>query len=272
MSKIYLITITALLLWVLPTFACTIPGDGQGHGPAMSFTDNHDGTVTDNLTGLTWTIGRASDGKVTWSNLHLPAGWGLPNLAEALSIVDYGHRSPAVRTQPFGPLANMTDGVLDEFWTADGIHTVDENGGGATTGITQAYLRAVKGAAPCLASHYVDNGNGTITDTATNLMWAKVVGVDQTWDEAKGEFIVNLNELAEGGYTDWRLPDIKELSTAPAPAVGGWYWSSTPHAQQGGRVPTPNAGITCAWGISSPSGWVYHNDRGTRHLARAVRP
>jgi len=271
MSKIYLITITALLLWVLPTFACTIPGDGQGHGPAMSFTDNHNGTVTDNLTGLTWTIGRASDGKVTWSNLHLPAGWRLPNLAEALSIVDYGHRSPAVPTQPFGPLANMTDGVLDEFWNVDGS-SVDENGGGATTGVSTAFVRYVSGRAPCMVSNYVDNGNGTITDHGTDLMWAKTVGVDYTWDGANTEFVSNINELAEGGYRDWRLPTVKELITAPQLPVSGWFWSSTPHAQLSGPVPTPDHAITCAWGVSSSSGWVYHNDRGTLHYARAVRP
>ncbi|KJU83017.1 protein containing DUF1566, partial [Candidatus Magnetobacterium bavaricum] len=54
---------------------------------------------------------------------------------------------------------------------------------------------------------YKNNGDGTITDLKTGLMWQKTPGTKKTWTEASnGAATLNL-----GGYTDWRLPSIKEL-------------------------------------------------------------
>ncbi|MDX1284655.1 MAG: sulfatase-like hydrolase/transferase, partial [Draconibacterium sp.] len=54
---------------------------------------------------------------------------------------------------------------------------------------------------------YTDNGDGTITDMVTGLMWEKDMGEKITWSEAV-EKVKNLNV---GGYEDWRIPTIKEL-------------------------------------------------------------
>ncbi len=54
---------------------------------------------------------------------------------------------------------------------------------------------------------YQNNGDGTITDLITGLMWQQDPGGKMTWDEADaGAASFNL-----AGYTDWRLPTIKEL-------------------------------------------------------------
>ncbi len=59
------------------------------------------------------------------------------------------------------------------------------------------------GAAPS----YTDNGDGTVTDNNTGLMWQQDPGDKMTLDEAiAGAGIFNL-----AGYDDWRLPTIKEL-------------------------------------------------------------
>jgi len=56
-------------------------------------------------------------------------------------------------------------------------------------------------------TEYVDNSDGTITDKVTGLMWQKDPGSKMTLDEAtKGADSFNL-----AGYSDWRLPSIKEL-------------------------------------------------------------
>ena len=64
---------------------------------------------------------------------------------------------------------------------------------------------------------FIDNGDGTVTDTVTGLMWQKspdlngdgVINVNDklTYDEA----LARAGMLRLGGYTDWRLPTIKEL-------------------------------------------------------------
>jgi hypothetical protein len=58
-----------------------------------------------------------------------------------------------------------------------------------------------------LQPSYTDNGDGTVTDNNSGLVWQKTPPADKmTYDEAKA-YVENL-EI--GGYTDWRLPTIKE--------------------------------------------------------------
>ncbi len=72
-------------------------------------------------------------------------------------------------------------------------------------------------------SQLIDNGDGTITDRKTGLMWKKCLegvsgvlcDIDSpihfTWQEAL-ERIGNVNNgYGFAGYTDWRLPNIREL-------------------------------------------------------------
>jgi len=55
---------------------------------------------------------------------------------------------------------------------------------------------------------YTNNGDGTITDLNTGLMWVQARGSNQvTWATA----VSNAATCAVGGYTDWRMPTIKEL-------------------------------------------------------------
>jgi hypothetical protein len=54
---------------------------------------------------------------------------------------------------------------------------------------------------------YTDNGDGTVTDNVTGLMWQQDMGDKMTWSEANA--LASSSTL--GGYSDWRLPTIKEL-------------------------------------------------------------
>ncbi len=71
------------------------------------------------------------------------------------------------------------------------------------------------------ARNYVDNGDGTITDATTGLMWEKLSddgGLHDTddvytWANAFSDKIATLNATNFAGHADWRLPNINELQT-----------------------------------------------------------
>ncbi|MFC1507351.1 DUF1566 domain-containing protein [Thermoproteota archaeon] len=54
---------------------------------------------------------------------------------------------------------------------------------------------------------YQDNGDGTVTDLNTGLMWQQDPGGKMTWEEA----VSGADTFTLAGYDDWRLPTIKEL-------------------------------------------------------------
>ena len=54
---------------------------------------------------------------------------------------------------------------------------------------------------------YRNNGDGTITDMNTGLMWVKARGGKVSWADAKA----GVASATVGGYSDWRVPTIKEL-------------------------------------------------------------
>jgi hypothetical protein len=56
-------------------------------------------------------------------------------------------------------------------------------------------------------SRYQDNGDGTVTDLITGLMWQQDPGEKMTYAEA----VAGTDSFALAGYADWRLPTIKEL-------------------------------------------------------------
>jgi len=60
------------------------------------------------------------------------------------------------------------------------------------------------------ADRFVDNGNGTITDTETGLIWASSDNnVPINWPNA----VDYCNNLDTGGYSDWRMPSLVELKS-----------------------------------------------------------
>ena len=65
---------------------------------------------------------------------------------------------------------------------------------------------------------FVDNGDGTISDTRANLMWKKddsfkEFGYGINWFEAQ-DYCEILNEKKFAGYDDWRLPSGEEAKSA----------------------------------------------------------
>jgi len=99
-----------------------------------------------------------------------------------------------------------------------------------TVFLTSLFLLTFTGIA---SSEYIDNGDGTITDTSASLMWQKTYG-QGNWDTANSY----CTQAGTGGYSDWRLPALTELQLLvdhghyptidPIFSCEGWlYWTST---------------------------------------------
>jgi hypothetical protein len=147
-----------------------------------------------------------------------------------------------------------------------------------------------------LARAYTDNGDGTITDTKTGLMWEKLSDdgtihdkdTAYTWSNSFAVKVAGLNGGAGfAGHTDWRLPNRSELESivnlgAVSPAVSGAfntactasctvttcsciqpniYWSAT----------TNQSNPSYAWDVNFGGGTVNVNSKGSSFWVRGVR-
>ena len=108
--------------------------------PDPRFTDNANGTVTDNLTGLIWLKNANCDGEKTWASAltycnNLANGdcgltdgsaagdWRLPNIKELQSLIHYGVCGPALpntagpgQWSEGDPFINVQSGLL--YWSS----------------------------------------------------------------------------------------------------------------------------------------------------------
>ena len=71
---------------------------------------------------------------------------------------------------------------------------------------------------------FVDNGDQTVTDRLTNLMWADNTPGRPTWEIAQAEAA----ESSHAGHTDWRLPTAMELLSIRREVrpIYSYYWRS----------------------------------------------
>ena len=70
------------------------------------------------------------------------------------------------------------------------------------------------------SNRFVNNGDGTISDTKTGLMWvSKDNGFPINWPDAV-EYCKNLRV---GGYADWRMPTLAELESLYNPSEKNQY-------------------------------------------------
>jgi hypothetical protein len=118
---------------------------------------------------------------------------------------------------------------------------------------TVFYFMPCRGNTAMGANQFSDNGDGTVTDTATGLMWQQAdSGAGMNWQAA----LAYAEALTLAAHTDWRLPNAKELQsildytrspdTTASAAINAvfnatsitgeagtldypWYWSGTTH-------------------------------------------
>ncbi len=75
------------------------------------------------------------------------------------------------------------------------------------------YVIYVRGNSAYSQNDFHDNGDGTITDQATGLMWTREdSATGMTWGQALA-WVAARNAENYLGHDDWRLPDVKELQS-----------------------------------------------------------
>ncbi|MBI5194214.1 MAG: DUF1566 domain-containing protein [Nitrospirae bacterium] len=230
--------------------------------PSPRFTNNGDGTVTDNLTGLMWTQDGNAPGPFscsptadkTWqgaldyvaclnSNSYLGyTDWRLSNVNELESLINSEQNNSAawLNTQGFSnvpsniyywsstSLAFRTSGAwavgLDQpnvfnsgklfknwMWPVRSgqLGLVELWKTGQTTSYVPGDDGDIQAGAAWPSTRFTISGD-CVTDNLTGLMWAKNVnlsGFAMSWQQS----LDFSNGLSLCGYTDWRLPNRKEL-------------------------------------------------------------
>lgn len=224
--------------------------DASYQGNTPSYTDNDDGTITDDITGLTWEQDMGIkisyvDAITKASNLTLGGynDWRVPSIKELYSLIRFtGRVSGAVPyekfidttyfVQPFGD-TSIGERLIDaQTWSATQYISTTMNGdstlfgvnfldgrikgypkytpGSNNTNPNTMYFRMVRGNATYGINNFLDNQDETIADSATGLMWQKSDdGIARDWENA----LSYSENLTLAGYSDWRLPNAKELQS-----------------------------------------------------------
>ena len=133
-------------------------------------------------------------------------------------------------------------------------------------------------------SLFTDHGDGTTSDTTTGLMWARcpeglsgsscTVGsaIVYTW----GEALSHVKGSALAGYSDWRLPNIKELRSlveeqCSYPSINLAVFPSTPSAAFFWSASPTLTDMNLSFGVHFIDGIPGASDRWTPHYVRLVR-
>lgn len=220
----------------------------MGNNP--SYTDRGDGTIIDEVSGLTWEKNMGL--KITYTEAFIKADtltlgayddWRVPTIKELYSLIlftgrvsgasaidlfidttyfdqplgdpDLGEREIDAQTWSSTQYAGLT---MNGDSTVFGVNFVDGrikgypkyNPGSNNSVPRTMYFRMVRGNPDYGKNDFEDHSNGTISDHATALMWQQSDDGQMRDWESALSYAENL-EL--GGYDNWRLPNAKELQS-----------------------------------------------------------
>ena len=262
--------------------------DAQYSGNAPRYQDNGDGTISDLVSGLMWQ--QDPGAKMTYDqavantasfDLAGYSDWRLPSIKEVYSLILFDgtdassctgtcSATPFIDTNYFHFSYGDTSAgerVIDSQFVSGTRYVSTTMGGNQTVfGVNFAdgrikgyptsktfYVLYVRGNPDYGKNNFVDNGNGTISDSASGLTWMQSdSGASLNWEAA----LNYCESLDLAGASDWRLPNAKELQsivdysrspvTTSSPAIDPifnataitneagqsdypYYWSSTTH-------------------------------------------
>jgi len=280
------------------------PDTGQTGSFTATFGEDHDyvifsplfsvwnsAVVVDSITGLMWQ--RGDGGEMTIENARIYADtftlmgfsdWRLPNILESYTILNHQQVNPSLDVSVF----NNTG--AEYWWTVDRQFNDSTKiwctnaGGGAGNhrktetisagGTKRFHPRLVRDVAlpSVLPQRFQALGNGLISDAWSGFVWQSQYTSDSlSWENA----LTYADTCSMGGFTDWRLPNIKEMQSLvdvsrnnPAMAVGFFtnqgaqkYWTSTS---------LPNAPLK-AWIFDSQWGITTYDWKTLKHRVLLVR-
>jgi hypothetical protein len=208
--------------------------------------------------------------------------WRMPTIKELYSLMNFtggfDFRAGAKGSRPcldtkffrfaYGDESKGERGIDCQDWSATEYISTTMNGNPTVFGVNFAdgrikgypkitrgpqgqqafklYVRHVRGNPAYGKNDFHENGDGTISDRATGLMWSQAdSGVGMNWEAALA-WVQKKNAEKYLGHADWRLPNAKELQSivdyTRSPAINPifqitklsdgefpFYWSGTTH-------------------------------------------
>ncbi|MCP4046740.1 MAG: DUF1566 domain-containing protein [Gammaproteobacteria bacterium] len=243
--------------------------DAQHAGNTPDFTDNGNGTVSDNITGLMWQQSPDTNedtnidvnDKLAYTeaqsyceNLNLAGNtdWWLPNIKQLYSLIDFSGTDPSgyegtdtAGLIPFIDTAYFDFGygdtgagerIIDAQYASDTPYVANtaNDGIGTLFGVNFAdgrikgyglsspgpgggdktfFVICTRGNGNYGQNDFLANGDGSITDRSTGLMWSQQDSMSSyNWEEALN-WVEQQNAVNHLGFDDWRLPNAKELQS-----------------------------------------------------------
>lgn len=290
-----------------------VPAARSLTGPTQHPVFTNDFTTTDNVTGLVWKTcseglsdASCTTGTITTTTWNAAASlpacdalnsansgfgyagyktWRMPTVDELQTLANYSGSASAFDATYFPGTS-----TANIYWTSSTNMATPTEGWSVrfTLGIAYTYPKTSGGYMRCVAAKssvkaptYTDNGNGTITDLSTRLVWQKCsrgqvndstcsgAVTPASWTTALGY----CQTLPLAGY-NWRLPSINELNsvidrTAENPAIQSTYFPSTATTNYWTSTTDPSTPAN-AWFIIFAQGRWQSFGKGTSYNVRCV--
>ncbi|UUX91981.1 Lcl C-terminal domain-containing protein [Methanoplanus endosymbiosus] len=239
---------------------------------------------------LTFSEAQELPDKLNAENYGGYSDWRLPTIKEQYSLimfygtdpsegVEVSDLNPFINTDYFSFAYGDTDAgerIIDSQYASDTLYVYENSllfGVNFADGRIKGYgltlfnkdktffVTCVRGNTDYGINDFSDNGDGTVTDSATGLMWSQSdSGSGMNWEDALA-WVQTKNTENYLGYSDWRLPNVKELQsivdysrspdTSDSAAIDPvfecteitneegetdypYFWSSTTHASSNG--------------------------------------
>lgn len=174
--------------------------------------------------------------------------WRLPTIKELYSLIDFSGTDPSGPDEISNPIPFINTGYFDfkygytdkgeriidaQYWSSTEYEGTTMDNAATVFGVNFAdgrikgyprdrgpggqpmteFVRYVRDNENYGVNDFTDNNDGTITDKATGLMWSQTDnGQGMDWEDAL-DWVQQKNSENYLGYSDWRLPNAKELQS-----------------------------------------------------------